>query len=74
MHKFYERFSEQDRREIRKWQLRVTASYLVCFVVLLSFVLANHKVGDWTSHTTQAELTNSTATTLPAIRVSQPRP
>jgi len=74
MYKFYQRLSEQDRHEIRKWQLRVTASYLICFVVLLSFVIANHKVGDWTSDATQAELANSIAPAISAIRVSQPRP
>ena len=57
----YDRFSEADRRVIRKWQIRVAAFYMAAFFGLLVLVVVNQEVRAWTAHATQADMTGSNA-------------
>ena len=57
----YDKFSEADRRVIRKWQIRVTAFYMVVFLGFLALVVINQEVRAWTAHATQADMTGSKA-------------
>jgi hypothetical protein len=62
MLKSYDRFSEADRRAIRKWQIGVAAFYMAAFLGFLGFVVVNHEVRAWTALATQADMTGSKAT------------
>jgi hypothetical protein len=55
----YDKFSEAERREIVKWQLRFAAFYGVAFLVLLAFVITNHEISRWAAGATQAEMGSS---------------
>jgi hypothetical protein len=57
----YNKFSEADRRVIRKWQIRVTAFYMAILLGFLALVVINQEVRAWIAHATQADMAGSIA-------------
>ena len=61
MWRFYDKFSEADRRAIRKWQAGIAAFYVAVFFGFLALVVVNHEIGAWATSATQADMTGSKA-------------